>query len=111
MAGFDASTGAPLQGDDRIAQAIRRLLVTEHSLVMRRDLVCALPRMIGAPGNAIVELGFCAAVATAIHEHEPRVELRRVAVVDGDADGRRVLAISATSTETGRAIDLAEPVR
>ncbi|MBD8890898.1 GPW/gp25 family protein [Roseibium litorale] len=111
MAGFDAATGRPLSGDDRIAQAIRRLLVTEHSLVMRRDLACALPRIIGAPGNPAIELQFCAAVAEAIHEYEPRVDLISVAFTEGTADGERQLSILATSRETGNGIDLSAPVQ
>lgn len=110
MAGFDAATGKPLYGDDRIAQAIRRLIMTEHTLVMRRDLACALPRIIGAPGNPIIELQYCATVAEAIHEHEPRADLISVAFTGGNADGERQLAILATSRETGNAIDLSEPV-
>ncbi|EFO30933.1 GPW/gp25 family protein [Roseibium sp. TrichSKD4] len=43
MAGYDARTGKPLYGDARIVQSIRRLIVTRHSLILRRELACSLP--------------------------------------------------------------------
>lgn len=115
--GIDAQTGKPLKGDARIAQAIRRLLMTDGSLVLRRHLGCALPRLVGVPMNAMNVLVFCAAVTGAITEHEKRVELVSVNVVDDnenphdEAHGRLALLVIARSRETGQTIDVREPIK
>ncbi|SNY91396.1 hypothetical protein SAMN04515647_1618 [Cohaesibacter sp. ES.047] len=121
MSGYDARTGKPLEGDARIVQSIGRLIVTNGDLVMRRDLACALPDLIDAPGNDVVRMLYCAAVATAIHEGESRANLRTLKVVAPDeasdlnaallvADGQSVLVLDAVSLETGKALNFGELV-
>ena len=124
MAGIDARTGRPLYGDDRIAQSIRRLVGTQHDLVMRRHLACDLPDAIGAPQNPVECFAYAAAVATALTGlyGEPRLDLREVRFLTEDevpnsdtegaaqADGEAWLRIAGFSRETGRAITLTELV-
>ncbi|WP_321447347.1 hypothetical protein [uncultured Cohaesibacter sp.] len=117
MAGYNAQTGEPIYGDDRIVQSIRRLVVTHGDLVMRRHLTCVLPDMIDTPGNAAERLLVCSQVATAIHDGEPRADLRSiqlVAPIDATqrdeaisrvADGENGLVLEAYSTETGKLLD------
>ncbi len=122
MAGYDAQTGKPLYGDARIAQAMRRLVRTHGDLVMRRHLRCELPAMIDTPHNGVQRLLFQAVVATAIHEHESRVDLEEVRLIAPEADtgpeaARRVangetrVEILAVSRETGKPISLHEVVQ
>ncbi len=122
MAGYDSVTGKPLYGDARIAQSIRRLVVTRGDLVMRRHLRCDLPDLIDTPHNGAQRILFQAAVASAIHEHEARVDLEEVRLIaveastDLDAaervaDGENRLEILATSRETGQPVSLSEVVR
>ncbi len=111
MAGYDAQTGKPLEGDARIAQALRRLVKTEHDLVMRRHLFCELNRLVGTPLNPIEALGYSASVAGTIIDNESRVDVISVKVANGDSDGRIQLELAVKSRETGAAIDLAEVVK
>ncbi|MDD7908562.1 hypothetical protein PUV47_01425 [Pseudovibrio exalbescens] len=122
MAGYDAETGKPIYGDARIAQAMRRLVQTRGDLVMRRHLRCELPDLIDTPHNAAQRVLFQAAVATAIHEYEQRVELEEVRLVAPAspsepeaakrvADGENRLEVLAVSRETGRPISLIEVVK
>ena len=124
MAGVDARTGRPIEGDARIAQAILRLILTQHDLLMRRHLACDLPDIVGTPNNAIERFAYQAAVATALAgpQGERRLDLREVrfldeAEVDGivpegreSADGQAWLRIAGYSRETGRPIEIAELV-
>lgn len=119
MPGYDAATGRPLYGDARIVQAIKRLVVTRGSLVMRRHLTCELPGAIGAPLNPVQRQAICGAVAGAIYEHEKRVELQVIRLAS-DADGTTPgdaasgsvrLVISALSKETGKVLDFSEVIR
>lgn len=121
MAGYDAATGRPLYGDARLAQSIRRLVVTRGDLVMRRHLRCDLPDLIDTPHNGAQRMLFQAAVASAIHEYESRVDLEEVRLIapeastgldeaDRVADGENRLEILAVSRETGQPISLSEVV-
>lgn len=119
MAGYDAQTGRRIYGDARLVQAIRRLIVTHKSLVMRRHLTCDLPAAIGTPLNPANRQLICASVADAIYEHEKRVELDTIRLADGRdgttaekaAEGVVRLVLTAWSKETGRRIDLSEVIQ
>lgn len=126
MAGVDAITGKPLHGDDRIVQSIRRLVMTDGDLVMRRHLKNALPDAIGSPNNSIVALAYCAAIAGQIEEGEQRCDLKTIRFLEGSevpteggeglaaensADGEAWLFIGAISKVTGKQIELTELVQ
>lgn len=119
MPGYDAATGRPLYGDARIVQAIKRLVVTRGSLVMRRHLTCELPNSIGTPQNPIQRQVICAGIAGAIYEHEKRVDLQVIRLAsdqDGTtpedaASGSTRVVISALSKETGKVLDFSEVIR
>lgn len=126
MFGVDQKTGEPLQGDKRIVQSIRRLVMTDGDLIMRRHLKCSLPDAVGAPNNALTALAYCAAVAGAVTQGEPRCELKVIRFLgagevpqagnenlgaQNSADGQSWLYIDATSTETGEQIELTELVQ
>jgi phage baseplate assembly protein W len=118
MAGYDAKTGRRIYGDARIVQALKRLVRTHGSLVMRRHLTCDLPKAIGAPGNPAETHLVCAAVAEAIHTHEKRIDLQTIRFggeADGvtpveAADGEHRIYIYGLSKETGLPIDLSEVI-
>lgn len=114
MAGYDARTGKPLHGDDRIAQSIRRLIVTEGSLILRRHLDNPLPRMVGTP-FAIGTFARCARIASVIMKGEKRCDLRAVRPSAGSAedaaDGKVKIEIAALSRETGLPINLTETIQ
>lgn len=118
MAGYDAETGRRIYGDARIVQAVKRLLKTHGSLIMRRHLTCDLPRSIGRPGNPYEVQLVRAAVAEAIQTHEQRIELKTIRFGGEDdgvtpeqaADGEHRVYINAISKETGNPIDLSEVI-
>jgi phage baseplate assembly protein W len=126
MAGVNANTGRPLYGDDRIVQSIRRLVVTDGDLVMRRHLINALPDAVGAPNNSVTALAYCALIAGQIEEGEQRCDLKTIRFLEGhevptegggglaaenSADGQAWLFIGAISKETGKQIELTELVQ
>lgn len=126
MAGVDAKTGKPIHGDERIVQSIRRLVMTDGDLVMRRHLKNSLPDAIGAPNNSITALAYCANIAGQIEEGEQRCDLKSIRFLDSSevpteggnglapdnsADGQAWLFIGAISKETGRQIELTELVQ
>lgn len=122
MAGFDAKTGKPLYGDDRIVQSLRRLVVTDGDLVMRRHLKNSLPDAIGAPNNTITAMAYCALIGGQIEAGETRCELKTIRFMEPSeltelqkeqsaeqsASGGAFLFIGAISSETGKTIQLTE---
>ena len=122
MAGVDAQTGRPIEGDARIVQSIRRLVKTGGDLVLRRHLANGVPDVIGAPNDGVIALAYCANLAGIIADGEKRCDLKTIRFMDPSeivetdtgelaADGQAFLFIEAVSTETGNTLDLTEPVR
>lgn len=112
MMGMDARTGKALSGDAHLAQSIANILSTPvGSRIMRRDYGSRVPDLIDAPAHAATRVQLYAATATALMRWEPRITLTRVALSVIDAlQGRWVLALVGTRTDTGESVDLSVPV-
>lgn len=86
MIGTSRQTARPIQGVDRLAQAIGDILSTpKGSRVMRRDYGSNLPRLIDAPMNDETMVDVYAATAEAISLWEPEFEIRRVEIARASA--------------------------
>ena len=110
--GMDAYTGKSLSGDAHLAQSIADILSTPvGTRLMRRDYGSRVPDLIDAPANAVTRVQLYAATATALMRWEPRITLTRVALSVVDArQGRWVLDLVGTRTNTGDTVDLSVPV-
>lgn len=94
MIGTSRYTARPIEGAERLAQAIGDILSTpKGSRVMRREYGSDLPRLIDAPMNDETMVDIFAATAEAIDLWEPEFELRRVEIVDAAA-GRMELRLT-----------------
>lgn len=113
MMGMDARTGHALSGDTHLAQSIADILATPiGTRLMRRDYGSRVPDLIDAPANTATRVQLYAATATALMRWEPRITLKRVALSLMDAlQGRWVLDLVGTRTDTGAAVALSVPVR
>lgn len=88
MNGMDRATGAPLSGDDHLAQSIADILTTPiGTRVMRRDYGSAIPELLDQPMNPVTKLRLFAAAAVAIARWEPRIAATRFAVTTDPASG------------------------
>jgi phage baseplate assembly protein W len=107
MMGMDARTGKALSGDAHLAQSIANILSTPvGSRIMRRDYGSRVPDLIDAPAHAATRVQLYA-----VMRWEPRITLTRVALSIIDAlQGRWVLALVGTRTDTGESVDLSVPV-
>jgi len=112
MMGMDARTGHALSGDAHLAQSIADILATPiGTRLMRRDYGSRVPDLIDAPANAATRVQLYAATATALMRWEPRITVKRVALSVMDAmQGRWVLELVGTRTDSGEAVDLSVPV-
>ena len=112
MMGMDARTGKALGGDAHLAQSIADILATPiGTRLMRRDYGSRVPDLIDAPANAATRVQLYAATATALMRWEPRITLKRVVLSVIDAmQGRWVLDLIGTRTDTGAPVDLSVPV-
>jgi len=112
MMGMDARTGKALNGDAHLAQSVADILSTPvGTRIMRRDYGSRVPDLIDAPANAATRVQLYAATATALMRWEPRITLTRVALSVIDAlQGRWVLSLAGTRTDTGEPVDLSVPV-
>jgi phage baseplate assembly protein W len=85
-------TGAAISGLDHLKQRVQDILTTPlGSRVMRRDYGSLLPSLIDQPLNAATRVRIYAAVATALSQWEPQLNLSRVKLFDGARPGQSVL--------------------
>nr|WP_233171778.1 GPW/gp25 family protein [Dyella sp. ASV21] len=109
---MNAQTGAPLEGHAHLTQSVADILGTPlGTRVMRRDYGSRLTDLIDAPANNATRVLLFAATATALMRWEPRITLTRVSLSADDAmQGRWVLHLVGTRTDTGEAISLSTPL-
>lgn len=82
MRGMNRETGAPLDGDEHLAQSIADIVTTPlGTRPMRRDYGCLLFDLIDRPFNAATRLLCSMAIAMAVARWEPRLVVRRVQLV------------------------------
>lgn len=100
MRGMSSSTGKAIEGVDHLRQSIADILTTPlGSRIMRRDYGSLLFELVDQPFNALTRLRLFAAVATALTRWEPRVKLKKIAVVRDQATGRVTLALEGVRTD------------
>lgn len=81
--GLSAATGQTVTGDAHLIQSLRDIITTPiGSRVMRRDYGSRVPRLLDAPMTRGLVADVVAAVAEAVAAWEPRIQLKRVVVVE-----------------------------
>lgn len=120
--GMSATTGRRIAEIDHIRQSVRDILTTPiGSRVMRREYGSLLPELIDQPLNGATLLRAYAATVMALTPRlspqgilgEPRIEVRRVQFVVGDA-GQLTVDIEAVRVDgprAGRRADLSVQLR
>ena len=81
MRGMDRNTGKWLSGMDHLRQSIKDIITTtigERLIV--RDYGSAIFPYVGQPLTESLILEITSAVATALHNFEPRIQLQKVSV-------------------------------
>lgn len=82
MLGMSRQSGRPLDADAHLMQSIGDILTTPiGSRVMRRDYGSLLFELVDQPVNARTRLRLFAAIAIALARWEPRISIRRIAVL------------------------------
>lgn len=105
MIGMNAITGRALSGLDHIYQSIGKILTTPRgSRLQRREFGAEIFDRIDAPSNQANLVRIYAAAATALMRHEPRLQLRRFALVELGSNGTAMFDIEGIATETGQTI-------
>ena len=92
MLGMDRTTGAPLSGDDHLAQSVADIITTPlGTRPMRRDYGSLVPELLARPLHAATALLLASAAAMAIARWEPRVTVRKVEI-SGDLKAGQAVA-------------------
>lgn len=100
MMGMSRTTGRALGGDAHLSQSIADVLTTPiGSRVMRRDYGSLLFELIDQPDNPRTRIRLFAAIAVALAKWEPRLRLRRVAVIR-PAPGSLIVTVEGTRIDT-----------
>lgn len=109
MIGMDAHTGKRLDGLAHLQQSIADIIMTTIGTVpMHRDYGSLVPLLIDHAANEQNRVLLYGATAQSIHRHEKRVQVRRIALTQGDTPSQQVLIIDGFRTDLpGKA----EPVR
>lgn len=106
MDGMSIATGKALGGIEHLRQSVIDILSTPiGSRVMRRDYGSRLFELIDAPMNRETFMQFYSATAGALEKWEPRLAIKRVAVVSA-APGMVELDIWAKYLPNGKDIKL-----
>ena len=93
--GMNRDTGRWLTGWPHVVQSMADILSTPAmTRVMRRAYGSNAPKLVDAPMNTSSLLGVYVALATALAKWEPRYELRNVAFLAADANGRAEIRLS-----------------
>jgi len=97
---MDAASGRWLEDDAHLIQSIARILTTPlGSRVQRRDFGSLLPELLDQPFNSTTQLRLYGATATALMRWEPRLQIKRMALSDGERPGTLVLELTARVRE------------
>jgi len=79
MAGFDRTTGRPLEGWAHVQQSLDVLFRTRiGSRVLRRTYGSAVPALLGRPINRATVLRFATAIIVAVELWEPRFRIKHI---------------------------------
>lgn len=102
MLGMNRETGRALSGNDHILQSVRDIVTTPiGSRVFLRNYGSRAPELVDQPTNALFDVELHSSIAEAIERWEPRFRLSSVKVTSRTAQGRVVIAIAGTITDTG----------
>ena len=99
LTGMNRLTGAPLSGDDHLAQSCEDIVSTPlGTRTMRRDYGCILADLVDRPMNRATTLLASMGIALALARWEPRIVVRQVAIAGELASGQAVAEIVGTKT-------------
>jgi len=99
LTGMNRLTGAPLSGDDHLAQSCEDIVSTPlGTRTMRRDYGCILADLVDRPTNRATALLASMGIALALARWEPRIVVRQVAIAGELASGQAVAEIVGTKT-------------
>ena len=108
--GMSRGTGRSIEDLAHIQQSIADILATPvGSRVMRRDYGSLLSELLDSPQNPALRLQIMAACYGAILKWEPRVRLTGI-TFETTADGKMVVDITGTRSDTSDDISLTVPV-
>jgi len=108
--GMSRGTGRSVEDLAHIQQSIADILATPvGSRVMRRDYGSLLSELLDSPQNPALRLQIMAACYCAILKWEPRVRLTGI-TFETTADGKMVVDITGTRSDTSDDISLTVPV-
>jgi phage baseplate assembly protein W len=99
LTGMNRLTGAPLSGDDHLAQSCEDIVSTPlGTRTMRRDYGCILADLVDRPMNRATALLASMGIALALARWEPRIVVRQVTIAGELASGQAVAEIVGTRT-------------
>lgn len=99
LTGMNRATGAPLAGDDHLAQSCEDIISTPlGTRTMRRDYGCILADLVDRPLNRATTLLASMGIALALAKWEPRIVVRQVTLSGELASGQAVAEIVGTKT-------------
>jgi phage baseplate assembly protein W len=99
LTGMNRLTGAPLSGDDHLAQSCEDIVSTPlGTRTMRRDYGCILADLVDRPMNRATTLLASMGIALALAKWEPRIVVRQVTIAGELASGQAVAEIVGTRT-------------
>jgi phage baseplate assembly protein W len=97
LTGMNRATGAPLSGDDHLAQSCEDIISTPlGTRTMRRDYGCILADLVDRPLNRATTLLASMGIALALAKWEPRIVVRQVTISGELASGQAVAEITGT---------------
>lgn len=105
MTGMDRNTGAEISEFEDVVQACADILWTPlGSRIARREYGSRLPDRIDQPANEANRTLMYASVATALRRWEPRINVKRVAIVANEArQGRFAVQLEAVLVDDAAA--------
>lgn len=102
MAGMCRKTGRRLEGWDHIAQSLEILFsLRKASLIERRHVYSDAPALIDAPASPETLLDHFVAIAEAIDQFEPRVQLVGFRLTEADENGDASILVDVQDRQTG----------
>jgi Phage baseplate assembly protein W len=97
LTGMNRLTGAPLSGDEHLAQSCEDIVSTPlGTRTMRRDYGCILADLVDRPTNRATALLASMGIALALAKWEPRIVVRQVTIAGELASGQAVAEIVGT---------------
>jgi len=100
LTGMDRLTGAPLSGDEHLAQSIADIVTTPiGSRVMRHDYGCLLFELLDRPMHRGTVLLCSMAIAMSLARWEPRIAVTAVTFEGDLAAGQAAVTITGNRTD------------